>query len=229
MASVNKSRESEHSSLRVSADSLVPQQHFASIGFLKSADIYIQQFIKYSAALSYCHSYQEYLHAALLESDNDVERFVPQPFKLRVGNRRYTPDCFYTRKGKRYVVEIKPRGKFPDHMKIALEEFFSRKGMYFLVVSNESILLEETKASNWLAMIQTMVLFEDVNTDYEEESVWKRLTSQPNLNLSDLVQFSSTESDQRRLLALYRMTHAGTINIDHQTRLGPNTEVELCG
>lgn len=217
------------SSIRVKAESLVAQQQMASPGFLKSADIYIQQFIKYSVSLAYCHSYQEFLHAALLESDKDVERFVPQPFKLRVGSRRYTPDCFYTRKGKRYVVEIKPRGEFPDHMKIPLEDFFSRKGMHFLVVSNESILLEENKALNWLAMVQLMVLFKDVNTDHEEDTAWELFASQPNLHFSDFVQFSSTEPDQRRLLALYRMAHAGTIKINHEARLGPNTEVELCG
>lgn len=229
MASVNKSRDGEYSSLRVSADSLVPQQHFASIGFLKSADVYIQQFIKYSADLSYCHSYQEYLHAALLESDNDVERFVPQPFKLRVGNRRYTPDCFYTRKGKRYVVEIKPEGEFPDHMKIPLEEFFNRKGMQFLVVSNESILLKGNEARDWLNMVQLMVLYKDVNTDYEENAAWELLARQNSVHFSDYIQFSSTEPDQRRLLALYRMAHAGIIKINHDDRLGPNTEVELCG
>jgi hypothetical protein len=226
---VNKFRNGEHSSLRVSAGSLVPQQHFASIGFLKSADIYIQQFIKYSVSLSYFHSYQEFLHAALLESDKDVERFVPQPFKLRVGSRRYTPDCFYTRKGKRYVVEIKPEGQFPDHMKIPLEEFFSRKGMHFLVVSNESILLKESKALDWLDMVQLMVLYKDVNTDYEEGAAWELFARHPSLHFLDFIQFSSTEPDQRRLLALYRMAHAGVIKINHEVRLGPNTEVELCG
>ena len=121
----------------VVADSLVAQQQSKSaLKLLRSADCYLQRFIKFPGTGIF--------HSAILESSPSVTSFVPQALSLRVGNRRYVPDSYVLEDGKRIIVEIKPGGKFKDELKVPLVEFFSFHNMTFKVLSNEEILANET-------------------------------------------------------------------------------------
>lgn len=77
----------------VNADTLEPHQQPTTRQFKIATDFYAQFMLKHPA-LSEFHSRAEHLFAGLLEGDPTVTSYVPQPFMLRVGKRRYKPDCY---------------------------------------------------------------------------------------------------------------------------------------
>lgn len=193
-----------------------------------SADTYIQKFIKHPH-VSIFHSYPEYIHAALLESDKEVSTFVPQPLLFRVGRRPYIPDCFYTKAGKRFLVEIKPRGEFDESMRRPLTDFCKLQGVTFSVLSNESLLEQEVKAINWLYIIQVLLLTKEIETSGEEKTIWNKLLADHEKELGDIVLMTGTEKDFRHQVALFRLAHRGVLQFDDEIGINPATRVCLCG
>lgn len=110
--------------ISVKTDSLEPSQRATAPRFQIACDFRQQWMIKHPF-LSDFHSRSEHLHAGLLEGDPNVLVYVPQPFLLLIGNKRYIPDCFIrTVDGERLVIEIKPQGVMDEKAQLALQYFF---------------------------------------------------------------------------------------------------------
>ena len=79
---------------QVIADSLVPHQQKTNSRFKIATDFRQQVMIKHPF-LSDFHSRAEHLYAGLLEGDPAVTSYVPQPFMVRIRNKRYKLIFFY--------------------------------------------------------------------------------------------------------------------------------------
>ena len=77
--------------------------------------------------------------------------------KMKIGVRRYIPDCFYLKNGERIIIELKPRGEFNQELQIPITVYLKFKGFQFKVISNESILEQETLGLNWLYIVRTII------------------------------------------------------------------------
>lgn len=209
-------------------DSLIASQQRSARKLLRSADCYQQKFIKFPQ-VGIFHSYAELLHAALLEADKEVESFVPQPFLFRIGKKRYPPDCYFIKNGKRFIAELKPLGKLSDETKIPMEEFCRRENMTFLVLSNESVMEQEQLALNWLKIIRTLNSALDIPTFDQEQLLMDRLFHEGECELGDIV-FKGDRLDQKQYeIALFRLAHKGCLTLDlEQKYLSYSTKVSLC-
>lgn len=197
----------------VKAKNLIPHQQESAKNILRSADCYQQKFIKFPH-IGIFHSYAELLHAALLEANSEVSAFVPQPFLLYVGNRRYPPDCYYTEQGLRIVVEIKPRGELKDELLIPVKKFFEHEGIIFKVISNEEIFSQEILAVNWLKIIRTLVSAANETTYKEEISLLNRLFEYQEIDVGDIVFIGDRIGQRKTEIALFRLAHKGKIKLD---------------
>ncbi len=215
--------------MNIVAESLIPQQQSKSaLRLLRSADCYLQRFIKFPGTGIF-HSYAELIHSAILESRPSVLSFVPQALALRVGNRRYVPDLYILEDGKRIVVEIKPGGKFKDELKIPLVEFFNFNNMTFKVLSNEEILAKETLGLNWLHITRSLVNAESEDTQYQERTILTRIFESGELNLGDILDLGDRLRSYLDEIAVFRLAHRGKINLDlEQTGISFDTRVTLC-
>ena len=213
----------------VSSNSLLPiqQTSFAS-KILRSADSYQQRFIKFSD-IGIFHSYSEFLHASILESDREISTFTPQPLSLLIkGRRRYVPDCYYVKSGKRYVIELKPLGEFDEELKIPLELFFDYHDIKFEVISNESVLEKEVFALNWLHIVRTLINAKLEDTEAEEVRLWEKFLMEPQKTIGDIVSIGNRIDGRAREIALFRLVHRGKLKIDFDNReIGLDTEVSL--
>lgn len=216
-------------STNVSSNSLLPiqQTSFAS-KILRSADSYQQRFIKFPE-IGIFHSYSELLHASILESDPEVSTFTPQPFSLLIkGRRRYVPDCYYVKLGKRYVVELKPSGDFDEELKIPLELFFDYHDIKFDVTSNESVLEKEVFALNWLQIVRILINANLEDTNAEEVRLWEKFLIEPQKTIGDVVSTGNRIEGRAREIALFRLAHRGKLKFDFDNReIGLDTEVFL--
>ena len=216
-------------STNVSSNSLLPiqQTSFAS-KILRSADSYQQRFIKFSD-IGIFHSYSELLHASILESDPEISTFTPQPFSLLIkGRRRYVPDCYFVKSGKRYVVELKPLGQFDEELKIPLELFFDYNDIKFQVISNESVLEREVFALNWLNIVRTLINAKLEDTEAEEVRLWEKFLMEPQKTIGDIVSIGNRIDGRAREIAMFRLVHRGKLKIDFDNReIGLDTEVSL--
>jgi hypothetical protein len=209
----------------VHGDTLLPIQQKTEIGFQTHCDFRRQVMIKHPY-LSDFHSYAEYLHAGLLEGNPDVTKYVPQPYLLRISNRRYKPDCYVMSKGKATVIELKPRGEFEDRLRIPLESFFKLKGMKFEVLSNESVLDRELEALNWLTIVRVMNGAINILTDAAEYEVISILQKLEKCTLSDIVDTGDREDSYLNEIALFRLLHRGILKSDLDEKvLSYDTEV----
>lgn len=200
----------------------------ASFGIQKKSDCYRQKFIKFDAVGTF-HSLSELLYAALLESDIKVSTFTPQPTPFLIAGKKYFPDCFYVRKGKRHYVELKPKGVFNREKRIPMEEHGRSNDFEFLVVSNEEILSQKVKADNWLRIVRVLVSAAFENTEGEELEIIQRLNYEPSLALFEII--DAGDRIQRRFLeiALFRLAHRGIVSLDLDNEsINPSTEVTLC-
>jgi hypothetical protein len=217
-----------HLARSVKALNLVPQQQDSARKLLRSADCYQQKFIKFPH-IGIFHSYAEFIHAALLESDPEVSMFVPQPFLLHIRNRRYIPDCYFVKSGQRIVLELKPRGDFKDELKIPLEAFFEQEQMIFNVLSNEDVLEQETLALNWLKIIRILISAQNEDTSHEEFILLNRLFEIQELELGDIVFVGDRIGQRKTEIALFRLAHKGKLKLDiKDSQLGYFTKVTLC-
>lgn len=217
----------EHCS-RAKALNFNPQQQRSNVKILRSADCYQQKFIKYPL-IGVFHSYPELIHAALLEADKDVESFVPQPFRFRIGKQWYTPDCFYLKQGNRFLIEIKQSGELKDEIRIPIEEFCKLENMTFLVISNQTILAKEQLAMNWLKIIRVLNTALDIQTHDLEYKILDKITHQPECEISDFIFQGDRLGQMKSELALFRLTHKGIIKLDLETKpIEYSTTVTLC-
>lgn len=217
-------------SLECAAESgFIPaQQTQVAKKLLRSADCYQQRFLKFNE-VGIFHSYAEYIHAAILESDSAVSVFVPQPYKLMVGQRRYIPDCYFVKNGERYVAEIKPQGSFNSSLKVPLTDYFKNKGISFKVISNESILEREMLGINWIQIIQTLVSGRFEDTEYQEKEIWDALHARQALLIGDLVDPGHRLGSWLKEIALFRMAYSDRIQLGlDEHPIGYSTEVSLC-
>ncbi|MBL1319699.1 MAG: hypothetical protein COA63_001380 [Methylophaga sp.] len=214
----------------VTSNTLLPVQQVRSASkILRSADCYQQRFIKFTD-IGIFHSYSELLHASLLEADPNVSSFTPQPLSLLIkGKRRYVPDCYYVKSGKRYVVELKPSGDFNEELKVPLELFFDYHNIKFEVISNESILENEMIALNWLHIIRTLISAVLENTETEEIGLWEEFLLEQKKTIGDIISIGNRINGRAREISLFRLVHRGKLKIDFNDReIGLDTEVSLC-
>ncbi|MFC3194302.1 hypothetical protein ACFODZ_08630 [Marinicella sediminis] len=217
------------SDVRIESESLTPiQQHSSAKKLNRATDYYLQRFIKFPQ-IAIFHSYPEYLHAALLEGNPLITSFVPQPFRLLVQNRRYVPDCFYVFRTKRYVIELKPEGKFDTKLKKPLKGYFKQQGFNFKVLTNESILKKETLALNWHHIVKTLLSAEMINTDTEELKIMDQLSVEGETEFGLLIKIGDRLANQKLEIAVFRLAHRGQIALDLKDRkINYSTMVALC-
>ncbi len=197
----------------VSAASLTPIQR-PTPKALEVASDFRQQYMLKHAPLSCFHSLAEYLYAGLLEGNPSVNAYVPQPFLLRIFGEHYTPDCYFNRNGEHFVVELKPKGEFPDAKRIPLEQFFAIHGMTFEVLSNESVLEQLIKALNWIEIVRNLYSARMIDTNQEEVKVLQQLEARGRCTLGEFVDPGDRERTYLDEIALMRLLHRGLVVAD---------------
>lgn len=213
------------SSPAVRVESLIPFQHRAQRQFRIAADVRVQHMVKHPHVSEF-HSLAEHLHAGLLEGTPSVTVYVPQPFALRIGKRRYTPDFYVVDGDQRRVEELKPRGEFDEALWRPLEAFFAAQGMRFEVVSNESVFARIIEAQNWLTIVQALHLSRDLDTVATETKVMRIVEAQSFITVADLVDLGDREGTLNQEIALFRLLHRGVLKaalenepLDFKTRV----------
>lgn len=213
----------------VRTPSLEPVQHSVSRAFRTQCDFWQQRLLKHPHRSEF-HSRAEYLHAGLLEGNPTVTVFVPQPYRLQVGRRWYTPDCFVLETGRRRVLEIKPGAHMDEALRGPVTAFFARHGLDFEVVANEHVFERHQEAENWLEIVRRLVASRDRDTTVAEVQVWERCLRHPRgLTVGDVIDRADRESTFAQEIALYRLLHRGRLQCDLDWQpLGYDTEVEPC-
>jgi len=214
----------------VQYETLMPVQQPTRQSLLISADTYQQVLLKYPERAVF-HSYAEFIHGLWLESRRKVSCFVPQPFLLKIQNKRYTPDCYYRCNGHEYVVELKAPSNIDDVPVELLTQFFAQHDMIFLLIPNEQVLRHETLALHWLRLVQVMVVAKryGVRTDDEEDALLHEAARFERPTVGDLLSSCDRASQSAREIALYRLIHRHRLVADltHQP-LDYNTELRIC-
>lgn len=215
--------------MKIKTESLVPVQKLRSGKKIeRSCDCYYQKFLKFPE-VGIFHSYSELIHAALLESSSKVTMFVPQPFKFLIGNRPYIPDCYLISEGKKFVIELKPRGEFSESKEVLLKEYLGKENIQFKVISNEKILDQEMLALNWLEIIRTLIANKHIETFNQENEILYSLSSYEKQYLGDFISKNDRFNRVSDEIALYRLAHQGKIKINLENDpISFQSEVELC-
>lgn len=210
--------------LSVRGSEMTPRQQHTTVGFKRSTDCYQRYMCKFTP-LAVFHSRAELYHAALLEADPSVSFYVPQPFQLTIGRKRYVPDCYVTRGGRRIVIELKPRGEFDDTKRRALSTFFQRYNMTFEVLANEQVLDRCIEAENWLTILSMLNSTREFTTDRQEVDLLNRLGIQGSLSLGDIIDPGNRIRSLVNETALFRLLHRGLLKaqlddapLDYDTR-----------
>lgn len=200
---------------RVRIDALVPVQHRADRSFRIAADVRLQMMLKHPYVSEF-HSHAEYLYAGLLEGSPTVTSYVPQPFSLRVGKRRYKPDFYVVDGDQRRVIELKPGGELDPALWGPLEVFFASQGLQFEVISNESVIARIVEAQNWLEIVRALYLNRDLDTLAAESQLLERFEVESPMSIGDIVDPGDRDSTLEQEIALLRLLHAGklTANLD---------------
>ncbi|WP_189475727.1 TnsA endonuclease N-terminal domain-containing protein [Parahalioglobus pacificus] len=169
------------------------------------------------AALSEFHSAAEYLQAGLSEGDLNITAYVPQPYRLRVGNRLYTPDLYVLYRDHRSaVIEIKPEAHREAVPIEALQQFFRQYGMAFEVWTNEAIFSRAAEARNWLHIVGLLnaARWLDVDAERRQLAESTQCMDESGIPLHALVEVSRDEKQWRMLIALLRALHDGHLCAD---------------
>lgn len=213
----------------IKADTLEPHQHPTSRG-LKTAVDFRQQWMLKHPHLSEFHSRAEHLHAALLEGEPRVNAYVPQPFRLRIGRRLYTPDCYVASEGApRRVVELKPGGVMRADLQMALTQFFAQHRLQFEVVSAEAVLARETEADNWVEIVRILHQARALGTEAAEATLLETLFAKGPCTLGDLIDAGDRERTYHDEIALLRLLHRGYVGgALAERKLDFDTGVWLC-
>lgn len=196
----------------VKADSLEPHQQKTQPGFKTACDFRQQCMIKHPF-LSDFHSRAEHLYAGLRESEVPVSCYVPQPFRVRIRRRLYTPDCYVVSDSQpRLVVELKPRGEMPEDLQIPLTHYFAQYGMRFEVISNESVYEREIEAENWLEIVRILHMSRDLGTTDAEQVILEMLYQKNGgCSLGDVIDHGDRDRTYLQEIALFRLLHRGHI------------------
>ncbi|MBB3060057.1 hypothetical protein [Microbulbifer rhizosphaerae] len=200
---------------KVKGTSLIPNQQPTKVDILKRADCYQQYCLKFDD-VAVLHSYPMYLHTLLLESDPDVISFVPRPYRLRVGRRDYVPACYVARTGGRDVIDISPHGEMAEALQRPLAAYFDWHDLTFSVVSEESLLEQETLALNWLPLIQVLVAARQLGLETTELEcrLLHEIVAGSASEVGDLLQPGRREEQFLEEVALYRLIHQRRVAVD---------------
>lgn len=214
---------------RVQADTLEPHQQKTAPS-LKTACDFRQQCMLKHPFLSDFHCRAEHLHAGLLEGDPAVTSYIPQPFRLRVRGRRYTPDCYVVADTMpRRIRELKPDGAMPEDVQIPLIHYFAQYGMQFEVISNESVFERAIEAENWLEIVRILYLARDLDTADAEQAVLETLCQKGPCTLGDVIDPGDRARTYWQEIALFRLMHRGHVAGALTARpLDFDTQVSLC-
>lgn len=211
--------------IRCHSGELIPRQRQSTRALRTGTDSYIQWMVKHPHLTEF-HSRAEWLYAGLLEGNAKVISYVPQPFTLQVGKRRYTPDCYVLEGAERRVVELKPRGEFDEVLRGPLEAFFAIQGMTFDVVSNESVYERAIEAETWLDIVRVLHLNREMNTVVAEYDVLNLITPGQARRFDDLVDPGDRPSSRLREVATLRLLQRGLLKGDFTTKpLNYDTEL----
>lgn len=217
-----------HLANQVSCQELTPQQHSTSPRFRQHCDLRYQVMLKYPERAEF-HSYAEYLHAGLLEGESAVTRYVPQPFRLRVNGRYYTPDCYVVRPQGREVIELKPRGEMNASLAEPLRHFFAQHDMVFTIKANETVFEHAQAARNWLEIVRILTPARDWDVATEMQAVWELLLTRQACTLGDLIDRGDRARTYRREIAVFRLLHQGRLMTDlDQRRLDFSSILSPC-
>ncbi|WP_305967445.1 hypothetical protein [Marinobacter salsuginis] len=214
----------------VTARSLTPCQRKTERRFRIATDFRVTQMLKHPSPCEF-HSLAEYYHAALLEGDPTVERFVPQPFLLEIGRqrRRYVPDVYVVRDGQVEILELRPDARFDEHQRTAVQAFCQNHRMRFKVISNQAVLSRRTLADNWLLIIQILLSHRSLDTTHWEMVLLDEISRRGEIRLGDVVIRNHREASRTQEIALLRLLHRGLLMADlTDRRLAYDTEVRLC-
>lgn len=211
----------------VRIDDLVPVQHRANRSFRIAADVRVQRMLKHPQ-ISEFHSHAEHLYAGLLEGNPVVTAYVPQPFALHVGKRRYKPDFYVVDGNQRRVIELKPRGEFNPALWGPLEAFFATQGMRFEVISNESVIARIGEAQNWLEIVRALYLNRDLDTQAAEAQLLVWFEAGNTIPFSEFVDPGDRDGTLEQEIAVLRLLHMGRLTADlEDAPLDYSTEIRL--
>lgn len=211
----------------VVAQSLVPCQVPTRKKLRVATDCHEQRFVKFPFVAT-LHSYSEFLYAGLLESDPKVTSFVPQPFRLRIGRRKYIPDFYVVSGLHRIVIEMKPRGEFDSALSTPLEAFFNFHGMKFSIVSNESVLKREREALTWLDITRRLASADDIDTGALEFKLYDQIQIEGDVELGDIIDEVDRAGSYPKEIALLRLLHRGKLQADLTSPLQYDTVLRPC-
>tara|TARA_R110001583_G_scaffold195159_1_gene369745 strand:+ start:1079 stop:2056 length:978 start_codon:yes stop_codon:yes gene_type:complete len=201
---------SRYQDKNVSTNSLTPCQSKTNRNFRTATDFRVVQLLKHAEPSEF-HSVSEYYHALLLEADPSVTRYVPQPYRLMIGKRRYTPDCYLVRDGQVDIVELRPNAKFDESRGQALKAFFRLHDMRFLVIPNEEVMNRRTEALNWQMIIQMLVCHHDLDTTSWELELLEAAFRRGIFQFGDHVLRQDRSSCRPKEIALLRLLHKGKL------------------
>lgn len=132
---------------------------------------------------------------------------------LRVGKRRYVPDCYYAKNGERFVIELKPRGEFKEELQLPLTAFLNFNGLKFKVISNEEVLDKEILGMNWLHIIRTLITAEMEDTASAELVLYSRLLETGEQTIGDVISMQNRLANRATEIALYRLAYRGKVHL----------------
>jgi len=213
----------------VKGDSLEPHQQITAPKFKTACDFRQQYMIKHPF-LSDFHSRAEYLYAGLLEGDKTIISYIPQPFRLRVRGRYYTPDNYVVSdSAPRLVIELKPGGIMREDQQVPLTHFIAQYGMRFEVISNESVYERKVEAENWLEIVRILHQARELTTTDAEQDVLETLYQRGPCTLRDIIDPGDRERTYLHEIALFRLMHRGHVAAELTDQpLDYSTGVSLC-
>lgn len=214
---------------KVRCENLIPAQQIQSAQkLLTAANSHLLRITKHPSGYVVCHSPAEVAHLGLLESKFEVQRVVPQPFKLFIGTRRYIPDCYFEENGRPVVVELKPKGHDFEHIERPVRDYFSRKGIEFRMVWNEDVLDNFVLAENWLYMARTLWNARRIDTEVAEGEVLERIYD-GETRFGDYVQYGDRVSFCENEIAIFRLAYRNMLSLGlAKSEISNDTEVTTC-
>ncbi|ROT99907.1 hypothetical protein EB809_09305 [Marinobacter sp. R17] len=198
---------------KVSVATLEPRQQPTRRSFRIAVNLYVQWMLKHPHRSEF-HSRAEYLYAGLLEGTPAVTAFVPQPFRLRIGRRSYTPDFYVVHHGQPRVVELKPADEVDRSLVEPAEAFLAANGIDFEVVDNSSVFARVMEAENWLEIVRVLHACRHVPTESLEPQLLDEFRGQPFLQLDDVIDPGDRDASMDREIALFRLLHRGQLQAD---------------
>ena len=214
---------------KVRCENIIPAQQIQTAkNLLTAAVCHLLRITKHPSNYVIGHSLPEAYHLGLLESNFDVKRVVPQPFKLFIGTRRYIPDCYFEEKGRPVVVELKPKGTDFEHIARPVSEYLSRKGIEFRMVWNEDVLEHFVLAENWLYMARTLWNARRIDTEAAELEILDRTYDGENC-FGDFVQYGDRVNFCENEIAIFRLAYRNMLCLKLSEReINNETEVLPC-